>query len=138
MTFALCLALVLSVITEPIDQRMAPRALALEIARVARTPLEAAVMAVTAWEESRLIPDRIGDHGAARCAFQLQHAPLSVLRDLRQCTEVAYARIVASMSTCPDAPLAMYASGNCDHGRRLSERRMRKAVRLVTDTPGAP
>ncbi len=128
MTFALCLALVLAVQTEPTNQRMAPRAIALEIARVARTPLEAAVMAVTSWEESRHVPDAVGDSGRALCAFQLQHAPSSVLRDLRQCVEVAHARLVASAEACPDAPLALYASGRCDRGTKLSRRRMTQAA----------
>jgi len=131
MTFAACLAIVLAVISEPIDQRMAPRAIALEIARVAQTPLEAAVMAVTSWEESRHMPDAVGDSGRARCAFQLQHAPISVLRDLRQCTEIAYERVMASWRACPNAPLAIYASGRCVRGTRLSARRMARALALL-------
>jgi hypothetical protein len=132
MTFVAVLLLVSAVMTEPVDQRMAPRAVALEIARVARTPLEAAVLVVMAWEEARLIPDAIGDGGKARCAYQLWGAPLSVLRDLRQCTEIAYARLMASWAACPESPIAMYASGSCKRGTRLSARRMAKAFALLS------
>jgi hypothetical protein len=131
MTFAFVLALVMAVQTEPLDQRMAPRAIALEISKVARTPIEAAVLVVMAWEESRLIPNAIGDHGRARCAFQLQHASVDVLTDLRKCVEVAHDRLVASAEACPDAPLAVYASGSCGLARKLSARRMALAERLL-------
>src|ERR1700676_1421557 len=119
MTFAFVLSLVLAVMTEPIDQRMAPRALALEIARVSRTPLEAAVRVKMAWEESRLIPNAIGDGGKSLCALQVQrnglpHAVwLSTLTDLRKCVEVADERLRASAADCPDAPLSSYAAGTC-------------------------
>jgi len=130
-TFALVLALIVAVQTEPLDQRMAPRSLALEISKVARTPLEAAVMVETAWQEGRLIPNAIGDHGRARCVYQLWGAPLSVLTDLRDCVERAHDRLVASAEACPDAPLAVYASGSCGRARKLSARRMRAAAALL-------
>jgi hypothetical protein len=130
MTFAFVLSLVMAVITEPIDQRMAPRAIALEIARVSRTPLEAAVRVEMAYEESRLIPDRVGDGGKSRCAFQLQRAPISVLTDLRQCAEIADVRLRQSARDCPDAPLSSYASGGCN-AVKLSARRMSAASRLL-------
>jgi hypothetical protein len=134
MTFAACLAIVMAVITEPIDQRMAPRAIALEIARVARTPLEAAVLAKTAWEEGRLIPNRVGDHGKSLCTMQLKQNHLrlrdwlALNDDLRRCIEEGYARIMQSWQACPDAPLALYASGRCDRGTKLSRRRMTQAA----------
>jgi hypothetical protein len=117
---------------------MAPRAIALEISRVAKTPLEAAVMAKTAWDEGRLIPNRVGDHGKSLCTFQVQQNGLplkvwlSTLTDLRTCTEIAYERVMASWKACPGAPLAVYASGRCDRGTRLSARRMASAIALVS------
>jgi hypothetical protein len=137
--FALALALVAAVQTEPLDQRMAPRAVALEIAHEAETLEEAAVLAETAWEEGRLVPDAVGDHGLSRCVYQLQRVAWSILRDLRECTRIAAARIRQSMRACVEAPLAVYASGNCGHGRMLSARRMAKVwrvLRMVTREPG--
>jgi hypothetical protein len=129
--FAIALALVTAVQTEPLDQRMAPRAVALEIAREAETVEEAAVFAVMAWEEGRLMPDALGDQGRSRCVYQLQRVAWSVLRDLRECTRIAAGRIRQSMRACVDAPLAVYASGNCWHARLLSARRMARVWRLL-------
>lgn len=127
MTFEFVLALVLAVMTEPLDQRMAPRSLALEIARVSRTPLEAAVMVEMAWQESRFI-DRDGDSGRAHCQFQLWGRPP---KDLRDCVERAHAKIEESFAACPDSPLSLYASGSCALARRLSARRMKSAQHLL-------
>jgi hypothetical protein len=127
MPFAFVLSLVLAVMTEPLDQRMAPRAIALEIARVSRTPLEAAVMVEMAWEESRLI-DRDGDSGRAHCQFQLWGRPPT---DLRDCVERAHQKLAESFAACPDSPLSLYASGSCALARRLSSRRMSAAARLL-------
>lgn len=129
--FPLALALVAAVQNEPLDQRMAPRAVALEIAREAEDLKEAATLAVMAWEEGRLRPDAVGDQGRSRCVYQLQRTTWSVLRDLRECTHIALERLRASAAACPDAPLAAYASGNCGHARVLSARRMAKVWRIL-------
>jgi hypothetical protein len=130
--FAAVLPMVMALAArEPLTQRQAPRSVALEISRVAESLEEAAVMAVTAWHESRFVPDAIGDHGQSLCAWQLQtRAP--VLRDLRRCAELAHARLRESAEACPAHPLAVYASGRCDWAWPLSDNRMRDARRLLT------
>ena len=130
-TFEMVLALVLAVISEPIDQRMAPRSIALEISRVAKTPIEAAVMVRTAWDEGRFIPGAVNPVDGSMCAFQLQLVPRSVLTDLRECTERAYAKIVASMKKCTKAPLAAYLSGNCDTAIETARLRWARALALL-------
>lgn len=135
-TFALVLALVTAVQTEPLDQRMAPRSIALEISRVAQTPEEAAIRVQMAWDESRLIPDAVGDSGKSFCAFQLQRNKLSVaehretLTDIRKCVEVADRRLRDSAAACPGAPLSSYAAGSCQ-AVKLSARRIAAARRLL-------
>lgn len=129
--FAAVLTMIATVQNEPTNQRMAPRALALEIGRVAESPLEAARMVVLAWRESRFVPDAEGDGHAALCAFQLQHAPKRVLRDLRLCTEIAVKRLRVSVAANPDHPFAVYASGRADWAWRLSDEREEAAQRLL-------
>ncbi len=130
-TFESVLLLVMAVITEPISQRMAPRSVALEIARVARTPLEAAVMVQTAWDEGRLIPGAVNPVDGSMCAFQLQLVPRSVLIDLRECTERAYTKLIASMRKCTKAPLAAYLSGNCETAIEIARLRWARALALL-------
>ena len=119
------------------------RALAGEIARVSVDTHEAATMVVVAWRESAFRANAVGDGGLARCAFQLHGAPRSVLTDLHECTELAATRLRASALACPSAPLASFASGTCDRGRKLSAWRMQevahveKAALKATLTSGA-
>lgn len=129
--FVAVLAMVQAVRSEPLDQRMAPRSVALEIARVAVDELEAARLVKTAWDEGRLKPTAIGDHGKALCVFQLQHAPARVLRDLRLCTEIAAQRLRASVAANPEHPFAAYLSGNPRAAWSLSDERERAARRLL-------
>jgi hypothetical protein len=106
------------------------RAIAAEIARVAADRHEAAVMVVVAWRESAFRASAVGDGGLARCAFQLHGAPRSVLTDLRQCTELAAERLRASAAACPSAPLAAFASGTCERGRKISAWRMQEVAHV--------
>ena len=129
--FLQVLAMVTAVQSEPLDQRMAPRAIALEIARVSDSLEDAAAHVVIAWEEGRLIPNAIGDHGKALCVDQLQHAPAVVLRDLRACIELGAKRLRASMAACPAHPFAPYASGSCALSHRLSAVRQALSDRLL-------
>lgn len=129
--FAVALLLVAAVQTEPMTKDMAPRAIALEIARIAESVEEAATLAVQAWEEGRLMPGAIGDHGRSLCVYQLQRVSWRVLYDLRECTRIAAERLRMSARQCPSAPLAQYASGNCGHARELSAKRMAKVWRLL-------
>lgn len=130
-SFAVVLSMVQAVATEPVTQAMAPRGVALEIARVAVDELEAARLVATAWHEARLIPDKVGDHGKALCVFQLQHAPRQVLRDLRLCTELAAARLRASVAANPAHPFAVYLSGDPARAWHKSDYRERVARRLL-------
>lgn len=106
------------------------RAIASEIARVAVDSHEAAIMVVVAWRESAFRSNAVGDGGLARCAYQLHNAPRSVLTDLRQCTELAAERIRASAAKCRSAPLAAFASGTCERGRKLSAWRMQEVAHV--------
>ena len=135
-SFPIALALVTATITEPVDQRIAPRAVALEIAYAAESVEEAATLAVMAWDESRMRPDAIGDQGRSLCAYQLQRVSWGVLGDLRFCTRIAVERLRESARQCPSAPLAVYASGNCGHARELSARRMAKVWKILRSLKG--
>jgi hypothetical protein len=106
------------------------RAIADEIARVSVDTHEAAIMVVVAWRESAFRAGAVGDGGLARCAYQLHNAPRSVLTDLRECTELAAERIRASEVACPSAPLAAFASGTCERGRKLSAWRMQEVAHI--------
>ena len=130
--FGLALAIVMRVsISEPVDPRMAPRSIALEISKLAEDPTEATLMAITAWHEGRNIANAVGDHGKALCTMQLQHAPSSVLRDLHECMERGRDRLRLSAQRCPSHPLADYASGRCDAGHTISMFRMKETTRIL-------
>lgn len=131
-SFQIALALVLQASSsEPLNQRMAPRAIALEISKVAESVEEAAKMADTAFHEGRNVPTAIGDHGKSLCVYQLQFVPVTVLRDLHLCTVLAVRKIRAAAAICPEHPLAPYVSGNCGAGHQISDRRMAEVAELV-------
>lgn len=97
---------------------------------------DAAVMLVTAWEESRFTAAAVGDHGRALCAYQLQRAPRAVLTSMWLCTTIAYARLRASVKACPGAPLSPYVGGGCASavGQEMSEKRIELAAMLLEAT----
>lgn len=129
--FSLVLEMVMALSArEPTYGRQAPRSFALEISRVAADVREAALLADTAWEESRFVPNAVGDHGRALCGYQLQHAPTRVLVDLRLCTELGLERLRQSAALCPRHPLAYYLSGRCDAALAASDRRLADAADL--------
>lgn len=128
--FAMVLAMVEAVVPAP-TRHQAPRAIALEIARVAESPLEAARLVIVAKRESDFVPAALGDHGQALCAMQLQHAPARVLTDLRLCVEMGAYRLRASVSANPAHPFACYLSGDPRRAWSQSEDRERAARRLL-------
>lgn len=93
--------------------------------------MDAAVLVETGYRESAWRTAAVGDHGRALCWAQIQRAPRAVLTDVDACTRIAYARLRESTRQCPSAPMALYVSGRCDRGRRLSAWRMREAVRIA-------
>ncbi len=140
MTLATIYMMLVALAGPPAAHSRLARELAMEIASVVDVahPIfesaqkDAAVMAATAYFESSLGRNVIGDGGYAHCAYQLHGAPSRVLWDLHACTTLAYARLRASAAQCPDAPLAIYTSGSCTNrgGRRVSVYRMREAERV--------
>lgn len=112
------------------------RNVAAEIARTDATEREAAILVVTAFEESRFTADKVsGDH-LDRCAYQLRYAPRTVTSDLRQCTEIALVRIRISARKCPSYPLSDYASGSCNLAHAISRYRMAEADRILRSVSG--
>lgn len=95
----------------------------------------ASYLIAVAWRESAFRVDAIGDHGRARCAFQLWAAPKAVLSDPLLCTSIAFDRLAESMRICgPSNPLGIYAVGpkGCRSrtAKRISADRMRLAEEL--------
>jgi hypothetical protein len=130
--------LMLAAISPGAEKMKDARAIAVEVWNVAETPREAATLLVTAWEESRFQQSAVGDGGQARTAYQLHGAPRTAVLDIGEATRIASARLRASARLCPRWPLAVYASGSCDRGHRLNDRRMAEIVRIeqaVVDEP---
>lgn len=73
----------------------------------------ASLLVAVAWRESTFRLDAIGDHGRARCAFQLWSAPKEVLTDAHLCTSIAFDRLRESFRICgPSNMLGIYAAGS--------------------------
>ncbi len=100
----------------------------------------AAFLVAVAFRESSLRPDAIGDHGRARCLFQLWDAPADVLTDPVLCTTIALGRMRDSMRACGAANLlGLYAAGpkgcSSEHAKRISRDRLHLAGRLGKAAP---
>lgn len=101
----------------------------------------ASYLIAVAWRESNFQLDAIGDHGKARCAFQLWAAPKEVLTDPTLCTSIAFDRLAESMRICgPKNPIGIYASGRkgcrSEKAKRISADRLRLADRIWRDARG--
>ena len=103
-----------------------------EIALTDATPYEAAMMVELAFRESAFERAAVSRDRRDLCAYQLRDAPRTVLVDLRQCTELALARLRYSIVRCPDHPLAIYTGGACNSvvGLRFDRWRMAEARRI--------
>lgn len=102
--------------------------------------MTAAFLVAVAYRESSLKLDAIGDHGRARCAFQLWAAPAEVLTDADLCVRIGFERLRESVKVCGAKNLlGLYASGpnGCvsDKARRISNDRLAIAKRLVAAIP---
>jgi hypothetical protein len=98
----------------------------------------AAYMVSVAFRESALNNGAVGDHGHARCMFQLWNTPGRVLTDPELCTRIAMQRIRESMKACgPGNELGVYLVGpkGCESelAKRRSRDRMLIANRLAKD-----
>jgi hypothetical protein len=95
--------------------------------------IDEAVLLVIAREESRFRRDAVGDGGKSLGVFELKGTSRHDAFDLRAAARIAYARLRESAAACPDAPLAVYASGSCTNrtGRRISAQRMAEARKVV-------
>lgn len=90
-----------------------------------------------AWDESnlRMVDSRgeclTGDGGKALGPLQLQHTPAALACAPAPAAKIWLAMAHGSARRCSTleegARLAALASGNCDHGREVSRRRMRAA-----------
>ena len=94
----------------------------------------AAVLVVSAWEESRFRMDAVGKLGE-RCALQVlprDRAEARRLSSTAACVRRALEILRASARLCPDAPLAPYC-GSCRSGlaRRRSAKRLALAASLL-------
>ena len=95
---------------------------------------DAAVMLEMAERESNFNRAAVGDHGRALGPWQLQHVPARLATEWRPAAAITYARLRVSAEQCPDAPLAVYASGSCSNrgGRRVSAFRMREVSLMLS------
>ena len=98
----------------------------------------AALMVSVAFRESSLRNDAVGDHGRARCLFQLWDAPRDVSTDPELCARIAMGRLRESMRACgPENLLGIYASGpgGCTNrtAKRISADRMWMARKLAKE-----
>lgn len=104
-------------------------ALARAIERSGATWDEATWLAAIGYREGSYRLGIVGDHGRARCTYQLHNAPVAVLTDADACTRIALSRLRDSARLCPSEPLAAYAGAPC--GSRVAGRisRDRDALR---------
>lgn len=96
----------------------------------------AALLLVIAFRESSYRADVIGDGGRSCGLFQ-SACSSTKLRDPVGQTRIAIGNIRRSITACPDAILAVYASGTCGNvaGRRISVSRVAEMNRLVALVP---
>lgn len=152
---AWCLSLLLLLATrEHVEARATPElAAAIVSAAEGADPLFAddaaryrtvALLVAVAWTEGRLDPHAVGDHGAARGAWQIhasEYAPEAAspafLDDVTLQARVALRMLRTSLAACKardvDDRLAWYASGSCSRGGGASRYRMHLAKRLVAE-----
>jgi hypothetical protein len=129
--FAVALAMAAQLAShEPLTQLQAPRAVALEVARIADSVDEAALLLVVAWHEGRFRLYVRGDGGQSVCTMQVQ-GDAGAYYDLRRCVETGMRKLRRSAEACPDHPLAVYASGRCDWAWGISDARVREASALA-------
>ncbi len=98
----------------------------------------AAFLVAVAYRESSLRNDAVGDHGKARCLFQLWAAPAEVLTDPVLCTRLAFPRLRESIRACGAGnELGMFAVGprgcTSETAKRISRDRMHIARRLAKE-----
>lgn len=96
----------------------------------------AALLLVIAFRESSYRADVIGDGGRSCGLFQSACASTK-LRDPVGQTRIAIGNIRRSITACPDAILAVYASGSCGNvaGRRISVSRVAESQRIIALVP---
>lgn len=100
----------------------------------------AALVVAIAFRESSFRNDAVGDHGRARCLFQLWNAPIEVLTDVELCTRIGLARMRESIAACGMSnALGIYAAGpngcSSNAAKRISTDRLWLAKRLVAGAP---
>lgn len=97
----------------------------------------ASFLVAVAWRESTFRLNAIGDHGRARCAFQLWSTTRDVLTDAHLCTSIAFERLHESFRVCgPSNALGIYAAGplgcSMSKARRISADRSALARRIYS------
>jgi hypothetical protein len=130
-----------------------------DVASVARTPTEAAILVGIGWHESGWQPDvdamscyrgpgweRRCDGGRAWTAYQMQTSDpeqIAAWRDRKVASREALRRALGSLRRCaknsPDTRMAAFASGSCEHGHKAA-RELHAAVRralAAIDAAGA-
>lgn len=99
----------------------------------------AAVLLVSAWEESRFHMEKVGIGSSGKssyCAFQIQGAP-SLANDVLACTHLALSYIRKSVEICPTAPLAPFIGGcNVPQAQRRSFARLWKVDSIMAHDGG--
>ena len=79
-------------------------------------------------EESNFVRTALGDSGRSKCLLQVWGAPESTLTDVRACVRAGLVILKWSVKSCPQYPVAGYASGmvgcRSEVAQRISNRRM--------------
>lgn len=96
----------------------------------------AALLLVIAFRESSYRADVVGDGGRS-CGLYQSSCASTKLRDPVGQTRIALANVRRSIAACPDAILAVYASGSCGNvaGRRISVSRVAESQRIIALVP---
>jgi hypothetical protein len=108
--------------------------LAWNVAAVAASLDEAALLTAVAYRESGLDPAAVGDHGRSVCAYQILNGSRSLLTDVGACVRRGTLMLRASRAVDPQNPVASFARGNrwdTEEARRISRDRVALARRLL-------
>lgn len=108
--------------------------LAWNVAAVAESREEAALLTAVAFRESGLDAAAVGDHGRSVCAYQILNGSRSLLTDVGACVRRGTLMLRASRAVDPANPVASFARGpryQSEEARRISRDRVALAHRLL-------
>lgn len=114
--------------------------LAWNVAAVAESREEAALITAVAYRESGLDNTAVGDHGRSVCAMQILNGSRSLLTDVGACVRRGTLMLRESRRVDPANPVAFFARGprfESAEARRISRDRVALARRLLASVAAA-